>query len=105
MTTASRSRTRPAALPLCGLLALALGLAVAGATLPPHLHHGATAGLYNEEHVLLSLDSVSGDAPLPDPVASVSAVLPAGPSVLGARAEARSSAPRHADPRAPPAAL
>jgi hypothetical protein len=33
---------------------------------PLHLHESGTAGLYNEEHVLGSLDSVVGDLPLPD---------------------------------------
>jgi hypothetical protein len=36
------------------------------ASQPIHLHDAGSAGLYNEEHVLASLDSVSGDLPLPD---------------------------------------
>jgi len=53
------------------LLALVLALGAVHAALPLHLHHGASAGLYNEEHVLAALDSVSGDIPLPDAIPGV----------------------------------
>lgn len=69
---------------------------------PRHLHQATSAGLYNEEHVLASLEFVGGGVPLPDgpPSGLVALVVfpcPAGP------------AERHADPvasladsRAPP---
>lgn len=47
------------------LLVVAVALGLLHAALPLHLHHGATPGVYNEEHVLSALDSVTGDAPLP----------------------------------------
>ena len=47
------------------LLVVAVALGVLHTTLPLHLHHGATSGAYNEEHVLAALDSATGDAPLP----------------------------------------
>ena len=47
------------------LLGVAVALGVLHTALPLHLHHGATAGAYNEEHVLAALDSTAGDAPLP----------------------------------------
>jgi hypothetical protein len=50
------------------LIAVALPLE---ATQPIHLHDAGTIGIYNEEHVLASLDSVSGDLPLPDACAAV----------------------------------
>jgi hypothetical protein len=51
------------------LLAL-VSLAVPLEASPPlHLHDADTVGLYNEEHVLASLDSALGDLPLPDAVA------------------------------------
>ncbi|HEY7040847.1 MAG TPA: hypothetical protein VID28_18420 [Methylomirabilota bacterium] len=54
------------------LLLLLITLAVPlEATQPIHLHDAGTVGLYNEEHVLASLDSVSGDLPLPDAYAAV----------------------------------
>jgi hypothetical protein len=36
------------------------------ASAPLHLHEAGSAGLYNQEHILWSLDSVTGDLPLPD---------------------------------------
>ena len=45
------------------LIAVAVPLEVSQ---PIHLHDAGTVGLYNEEHILASLDSVSGDLPLPD---------------------------------------
>jgi hypothetical protein len=48
------------------LLVVAVALGVLHTAQPLHLHHGATSGVYNEEHVLAALDSATGDAPLPD---------------------------------------
>jgi hypothetical protein len=88
-----------AAVLLLALVAIALPLKTGQ---PRHLHQAASAGLYNEEHVLASLEFVGGDVPLPDGppgdfVALVVAPCPAGPAA------------RHADPtvsladsRAPP---
>lgn len=54
------------------LLLLLISLAVPiEAAQPIHRHDAGTVGLYNEEHVLASLDSVSGDLPLPDACAAV----------------------------------
>ena len=47
------------------LLVAAVALGVLHTAQPLHLHHGATSGVYNEEHVLAALDSATGDAPLP----------------------------------------
>ena len=72
------------------LLVVAVALGVLHTAQPLHLHHGATSGAYNEEHVLAALDSATGDAPLP-------AALP------GARIDlAPTEAPRFTD--VPPAA-
>jgi hypothetical protein len=72
------------------LLVVAVALCVLHTAQPLHLHHGATAGVYNEEHVLAALDSVTGDAPLP--------AAPPGAGIDLAPTEA----PRFTD--APPAA-
>lgn len=81
------------------LLSLAIPLE---ASQPLHLHEAGTAGLYNEEHVLASLDSVSGDLPLPDagPAAFIAPVASACLLAGGARL----SAPvlSLTDSRAPP---
>jgi len=91
------------------LAAAALLLALVAVTLPlkagqpRHVHEAATAGLYNEDHVLASLEFLGGDGPLPDPPAAVTLAL-----IAVARARAvgtRPAAPalRSADSRAPPA--
>ena len=74
------------------------------ASQPLHLHEAGTAGLYNEEHVLGSLDSVVGDLPLPDARFAVFIAIVAD-ARLGAGG-ARLSAPvlDLADSRAPPLA-
>jgi len=84
---------------LLALVAVALPLK---AGQPRHLHQAPSAGLYNEEHVLASLEFVGGDVPLPDGPPTDFIALVAAPCA---------SAPteRHADPvasltdsRAPP---
>jgi hypothetical protein len=92
------------------IVAIALVLALVTIALPlkagqpRHLHQAASAGLYNEEHVLAGLEFLGGDMP-----------LPAGPSAdfvaLVAAAWVSSPPERHADPvasladpRAPPLA-
>ena len=47
------------------ILVVAVALGVLHTAQPLHLHHGASAAAYNEEHVLAALDSATGDAPLP----------------------------------------
>ena len=66
--TASASRASRRALVcrtiVCFVVAVvALGLLLTA--LPVHLHHGRTAGVYNEEHVLAALDSTACDATVP----------------------------------------
>jgi hypothetical protein len=59
----SRRGARAAMVPLLlVLVALAVPLETSQ---PLHLHEAGNAGLYNQEHVLRSLDSVSADVPLP----------------------------------------
>jgi hypothetical protein len=48
---------------LLALVAIALPLKTGQ---PRHLHQATSAGLYNEEHVLASLEFLGGDVPLPD---------------------------------------
>jgi hypothetical protein len=84
------------------LLAVVVGLGLVQMAQPLHLHHGATAGLYNEEHVLAAAESTVGEAPLPDPPPGV------GIGVAPASAPRPSDAPpappvdRHTESRAPP---
>ncbi len=86
------------------LLAVAVMLAVLHASQPLHFHRGTTAGLYNEEHVLAALDSVSDDAPLPESPSAIPADLVTGPNTLAAGARLSAPVARHADSRAPPPA-
>lgn len=74
------------------------------ASLPLHVHEADTAGIYNEEHVLASLDSRSADAPLSDagPAVFVALVASACPLALGAQRAA--PVPGFSDSRAPPSA-
>ena len=89
-------------------IAIALLLALVAIALPlnagqaRHLHQATSAGLYNEEHVLASLEFRGGDVPLPAGPPADFVALVVGPC-LSAPAE------RHADPvvsltdsRAPP---
>jgi hypothetical protein len=72
------------------------------ATQPTHLHDGGTVGLYNEEHVLASLDSVCGDLPLAAACAAVFLLHVGGADRLtGFRLPA--SVVSLTDSRAPPA--
>ena len=99
-----RCRERPGGPGIAVLLALVLALGAVHAALPLHLHHGASAGLYNEEHVLAALDSVSGDIPLPAAVAGVGIDL--APTSTAPPAAGPPIAPlvRPTAPRAPPLA-
>ena len=100
----SVSRLRPQ--PRAGLVALLLLLIALTVPLeasqPLHMHEGGTAGLYNEDHVLASLESVSGDLLLPDapPMVFIPHVARGG-QLAGFRLAA--PAVSLSDSRAPPA--
>ncbi len=74
------------------------------ASQPLHLHKSGVAGLYNEEHVLASLDSLSADAPLPVAPSAVCITLVVGASVLAGGARLSALLPSLAESRAPPLA-
>jgi len=88
-TSPSLPRTRGG---LLTLLLVLVSLAVPlKASRPLHMHDADTAGLYNEEHVLASLDSVLGDLPQLDAHAAFialveNACLTAGGARLGVAA-------------------
>jgi hypothetical protein len=87
------------------LLLMLVSLAVPlEASQPLHLHEAGTAGLYNEEHVLRSLDSVVGDLPLPDARFAVFIALVAGACLTAAGARLSAPVLDLADSRAPPLA-
>ena len=81
------------------LVALALPLE---ASPPLHLHEAGRAGIYNQEHVLRSLDSVFGDLPLPDARCAFFIALVAGAALAAGGARLSVSALALADSRAPP---
>jgi hypothetical protein len=91
------------------LAAAALLLALVAITLPlkasqtRHLHQAATAGLYNEDHVLASLEFLGGDGPLPELPAAVSLVLVVTACALAGGARPATAPLRLAGSRAPPA--
>jgi hypothetical protein len=92
---------------MVGLVALLLALIALAVPLeasqPVHVHDAGTAGLYNEDHVLASLDSLTGDLLLPDAVPTV--VVPhvaRGSQCAAVRRPA--PFPCLSDSRAPPAA-
>ena len=86
------------------LLAVALALAFISAGQPVHLHHGTTAGVYNEAHVLAALDSVTGDVPLPADSGGVRLDVAVATAQLPPDERSTSSAVRLSDSRAPPLA-
>jgi hypothetical protein len=87
------------------LLLLLVSLAIPLETSQPiHLHEAGTAGLYNEEHVLGSLDSVVGDVPLPDCRLAVFIALVADARVSADGARLDAPVLDLADSRAPPLA-
>lgn len=71
---------------------------------PRHVHKVGSAGLFNEEHVLASLDSLSGDLPLPDAGAGAFVALVATACLLARGARPSTPAPTLSDSRAPPLA-
>ena len=87
------------------LLLVLVSLAVPlEASQPLHVHEAGTAGLYNEEHVLASLDSLSGDLPLPGAGPAVFVALVASPCPLAGGARLAAPSPSLSDSRAPPIA-
>jgi hypothetical protein len=85
---------------LLALVAIALPLK---AGQPRHLHQATSAGLYNEEHVLASLEFLGGDVPLPDGPPTDFVALVVAPCAA-ARAEGHPDPVASlTDPRAPPA--
>lgn len=89
---------------LVTLLLLLVSLAVPlKASRPLHVHDADTAGLYNEEHVLASLDSVLGDLPLLD-VHTAFIALVTGACLAAGGARLSVAAPDLAGSRAPPLA-
>jgi hypothetical protein len=86
------------------LLGLVLALGLVDAVQPLELHQAASAGLYNEEHVLAALDTLSGDAPLPHLLGAISLPLAAGAALPAAEPRLFATPLRHTDPRAPPLA-
>lgn len=85
------------------LLLLLVSLAVPlEASQPLHVHEAGTAGLYNEEHVLASLDSVSGDLPLPGAGSAVFVALVVSTCLLARGARLSAPVASLSDSRAPP---
>lgn len=90
---------------MVSLLLLLLALAIPLEASPPvHLHEAGSAGLYNEEHVLRSLDSVLGDLPLPDVRSAAFIALVTGAALAAGGARLSTLALALADSRAPPLA-
>jgi hypothetical protein len=91
------------------LAAAALLLALVAITLPlkgshpRHLHEASTAGLYNEDHVLASLEFLGGDGPLPELPGAASLVLVTAACAVAGRDRPGAPPLRLAGSRAPPA--
>ncbi len=98
-----RRRIRP-----LRVVSLALVLALAAIALPlkagqpRHLHQAASAGLYNEEHVLASLHFLGSDVPLPDRPCGNFAALVTTPCAPGPAERHTDPVASLADSRAPP---
>ena len=86
---------------LLALVALALPLR---SSLPRHLHESATAGVYNEEHVLAALEFLGGDAALPEAPPDVLGAMVAAPCEPGPDRSRETPLGGLADSRAPPLA-
>jgi uncharacterized membrane protein len=86
------------------LLLVLTTLVILEASQPLHLHEADNAGLYNEDHVLASADSIRGDLPLPD-IRGVAFVALVAGACLTARGTPRAApALDLTDSRAPPPA-
>jgi hypothetical protein len=84
---------------LIALVAIVLPLR---AGLARHLHQSATAGVYNEEHVLAGLEFLGGDVPLPDAPPAVYTALVAAPCAPAVDRSHDAPLGSLADSRAPP---
>jgi hypothetical protein len=84
------------------LLILGVVLGLVGAAQPLEVHQAASAGLYNEDHVLAALDAMSGDAPLPHVLGAIWLPLAACAAPHAAEIPLATTALRYTDPRAPP---
>ena len=102
MNTARRHPERRGQLTVNLLLVVVMALLALHAGQPPHVHKGITPGAYNEEHVLSSLESTTGDVPLPDQAPSISIALVAPSSIRSPERPVASAVARPADSRAPP---
>jgi hypothetical protein len=85
------------------LLALVAVTVPLKASQPRHLHEAATAGLYNEDHVLAGLEFLGGDGPLPELPGAVSLILVVAACALAGGARPAAAPLRLAGSRAPPA--
>jgi hypothetical protein len=99
---ASRHRSRHLGIVLLLVVVAALGMV--HITQPLHLHHGTSAGLYNEEHILAALDSVTGDAPLPAGLPGVGIDLAPTAAPFAAGVAPAAPVVRNTQSRAPPLA-
>jgi hypothetical protein len=86
------------------ILAVVVAMGLLHVVQPLHLHRGASAGLYNEEHVLSALESVTGDAPLPDEPPGVGIDLAPTPTPMFVRTSPPAPALDSTRSRAPPLA-
>ena len=84
------------------LLGLVLALGLVHGSQPLELHQAASPGLYNEEHVLAALDTLSGDAPLPHVLGAIWLPVAAGVALFATALRPLATPLRHTDPRAPP---
>ncbi|HSF01616.1 MAG TPA: hypothetical protein VLA62_01310 [Solirubrobacterales bacterium] len=71
---------------------------------PLHLHEAGSVGLYNQEHVLRALDSISADLPLPDGDLAVFIALVTGTCLTAGGARISAPVLDLAASRAPPIA-
>jgi len=91
------------------LAAAALLLALVAVTVPlkasysRHVHEASTAGVYNEDHVLASLEFLGGDGPLPDLPTAVALALITAACARPRRGRPGAPALRLDGSRAPPA--
>ena len=105
MARPPRSRHRGAWAATITLVIMLVSLAIPlEASQPLHLHEAGTAGAYNEEHVLGSLESVVGDLPLPDAPFQVFIAPVAEVSLTAAGARLSAAVLELTDSRAPPVA-
>ena len=85
------------------LLLLLVSLAVPfEASQPLHLHEAGTPGLYNEWHVLATLDSLSGGGPMPEGPSAVLITVIAAACALGQGVRPSAPLVSLSDSRAPP---